>query len=132
MKKITDERLILRNLKNIRITFVVQNTLMLLYLIYQKFNHLDSFSFDNPIAIILIIGGILNAILSINVSTPIADKAKLKPSLILLISLLSSLVVACFFYISFAWQHLSLAIMCGMVIGVVVGGCLLYANHFRA
>lgn len=48
MKKITDERLILRNLKNIKITYIVQTIGILSILGYDFFRGLDRMR-ENPL-----------------------------------------------------------------------------------
>ena len=52
MKKIKDERLILRNLMNIRIAWIVQNLAILIFLVYQIIKSQDTsgvFNYGNPL-----------------------------------------------------------------------------------
>lgn len=68
MKKITDERLILRNLKNIKITYIVQTIGILSILGYDFFQGgLDRMR-ENPLWMVFILTSIVSAYLSMNIS----------------------------------------------------------------
>lgn len=57
MKKITDERLRILQLKNFKIAFIIENLVIILLLIYELFKNPNKFSqvlsFSNPIWTIL-------------------------------------------------------------------------------
>jgi hypothetical protein len=58
-KKITDERLIVRNLKNFRVAFLVENGFILLVLMFQLFKgtpFLRVFAYNNMLFLALMVG----------------------------------------------------------------------------
>ncbi|MFI8684827.1 hypothetical protein [Rossellomorea sp. NPDC077527] len=68
MKKITDERLILQNLKNIRVLFLFQNVGIIGILAYDFITSGLSGMTDNPLWFLFIMTTIVSAYLSMNIS----------------------------------------------------------------
>jgi len=68
MKKITDERLILQNLKNIRILFVVQNIGIIGILIYDLISGGFDGMTNNPLWFVFMISIVIFAYLSMSIS----------------------------------------------------------------
>ncbi len=92
MKKITDERLIIRNLKHIRIAFIVQTFGILGILGYELFqNGLDGMR-ENPVWLVFMITSIVYAFLTM--STSIEHEKQIKnPKKSLAIGLLTIIVI---------------------------------------
>lgn len=68
MQKIKDERLILRNLKNIRVTYVIQTLGIIGILGYDLITKGMSGMTDNPLWFVFIVTTIVTAYLSMNIS----------------------------------------------------------------
>ena len=68
MKKITDERLVLRNLQHIRIAFIVQTLGILSILGYELYQGGLEGMRENPIWLVFILTSVVYAYLSMNVS----------------------------------------------------------------
>ncbi|HDR7892371.1 hypothetical protein ABEY61_21325 [Bacillus toyonensis] len=92
MKKITDERLVLRNLQNIRILFFVQTMGILCILgydlIHGGFEHMR----DNPLWMLFIITSVVSAYLSMSINVQ-QEHTKKNPKKSLLTSLLVLVVI---------------------------------------
>ena len=73
MKKIKDERLIIRNLKNIRVAFLVQSIGILAILVYDVFKEGLSEATKNPLWFVFIITVVVLSFLNINVSIDAYD-----------------------------------------------------------
>lgn len=134
MKKIKDERLILRNLMNIRIAWLVQNLAIMIFLAYQVMKSQDTsgvFTYGNPLWAIFMIGAYTLVVLSVNVSGPMEDKEKMTHKKITFISSGVFLVTTIFFYFAFLQVHLILALISGAVTAIIIYGLLRYANRFR-
>ncbi|MFT8312077.1 MAG: branched-chain amino acid ABC transporter substrate-binding protein [Sporolactobacillus sp.] len=71
MKRITDERLILVNLKNIRIAYVCQTVGMLAILFYTAFSSGVHAAFQSPIFFVLIVTTILLSFLQMGVTADV-------------------------------------------------------------
>ena len=134
MKKIKDERLILRNLMNIRIAWIVQNLAILIFLVYQIIKSQDTsgvFTYGNPLWAVFTIGTYTLIVLSVNVSGPMEDKEKMTHKKMIFISLGVFLITTIFFYFAFLQVHPLLALMSGTVVSMIIYGLLTYANRFR-
>lgn len=68
MKKIQDERLILRNLKNIKVIYTVQTLGILIILAFNLFEGGWNAVRENPLFLLFLISSIVSAYLSINIS----------------------------------------------------------------
>ncbi|PEF71880.1 hypothetical protein [Bacillus pseudomycoides] len=121
MKKITDERLILRNLKNIRITYIVQTIGILCILGYEFFQGgLDGMR-ENPLWMVFILTSVVSAYLSMSVSVEHEKEIKNpKKSLIVSMVVLTIIVVTVAYLISitpnFSWID-------GLLLGAIVFIC---------
>ena len=93
MKKITDERLIIRNLKHIQIAFIVQTLGILGILGYELLqNGLDGMR-ENPVWLVFMITSIVYAYLTM--STSVEHEKQIKnPKKSLIISLLTIIIIA--------------------------------------
>ncbi|SDM62506.1 hypothetical protein [Bacillus sp. OK048] len=118
MKKITDERLILQNLKNIRIAYIVQTVGILGILGYDLVTKgLDGMR-ENPLWIVFMITTVISAYLSMSIgadheSNKINPQKSLRISLVVLI--LISTVVGFFVSITDGFTIIN---------GVIIGGIL--------
>jgi len=118
MKKITDERLQLKNLKNIRVLFLIQNIGILGILGYDLVTKGMDGMTSNPLWFVLIITGVVSAYLSMSISVD-HESDKKSPNKGLIISLivgaLISIVVGIF---------VSLTDGFGLTNGIVIGGII--------
>ncbi|WP_390404354.1 hypothetical protein [Lacticaseibacillus jixiensis] len=135
MKKIKDERLIVRNLRNIRLAFIAENVFIIGALILQivRGNNLMAIvSYHNPLFSALMVGGYVLVVLSVNVSVPIYDTPKKSLQQLLTVALLVWLASsAIFFWFILPASYWWLSLVCGAIISVVVTSILLYANHVQ-
>ncbi|MGE6256980.1 hypothetical protein ACQKCU_03560 [Heyndrickxia sporothermodurans] len=93
MKKIKDERLILQNLNNIRIAFIVQTLGIIGILGYDLFtNGIDEMR-NNPLWMLFILTSVVYAYLSMNVSIDHEENAK-SPTKGLIISVIILTVIS--------------------------------------
>ena len=76
MKKIKDERLILKNLKNIRIAYLVQSLGIIVILGYDLFTKGVEALMKNPLWIVLILANTVNIWLSMEISVDSEEKPK--------------------------------------------------------
>ncbi|MEH6931753.1 MULTISPECIES: hypothetical protein [Bacillus] len=124
MKKITDERLILRNLKNIKITYIVQTIGILSILGYDFFQGgLDRMR-ENPLWMVFILTSIVSAYLSMNISVE-QERAIINPqkSFIIRLVVLAVIVVFIAYLISitpnYGWKDGlllgSILLICGFI-----------------
>ena len=132
MKKIRDERLIIRNLKNIRIAFVVENIMIVLILIWQAFKqHIDVLTPNNPFFAVIIFSALTLNILSINITAPTEDKPKVSLKK-LVIHFLAIMVLASLIFLAlFSGKHPIISLIAGTAIACVLLGMELYSNRFR-
>jgi hypothetical protein len=142
MKKITDERLKVRNLKNLRIVFIVENLFLDGVLAWQLIQGKDIFAvlaWGNVPCAAVMIAGITAAVLSVNVSEPMADKPRLAVNRLVRRLVRQGVIVwaiaGVIFYVTIPDQplgiHLALATGCGLLIALVWAGIDAYRNHFR-
>ncbi|SET74071.1 hypothetical protein SAMN05421676_107145 [Salinibacillus kushneri] len=75
MKKIKDERLILQNLKNIRIAFLVQSAGIVAILLYETISKGFSEVSDNPLWFVFILTGVILSWLNLRISVDMDDKS---------------------------------------------------------
>jgi len=120
MKKITDERLILQNLKNIRILFVVQNIGIIGILIYDLISGGFDGMTNNPLWFVFMISIVIFAYLSMSISieneeNDSSPQRGLKVSLVVLA--LASIVTFSISVID------GLSIVNGLIISVVIFIC---------
>lgn len=76
MKKIKDERLVLQNLKNIRIAFLVQSVGIIAILLYDVITKSLSAMTDNPLWFVFMVSVIVLTWLNIRISVDVYDDAK--------------------------------------------------------
>lgn len=139
MKKITDERLKVRNLKNLRLAFVVENVFLYGVLIWQLIQGRGIsavLDWGNVPFAAVFIGGITSAVLSVNVSEPMADKPRRATRRLLRNGLIAWVVFGLFFYwliqAPLTVTHLALAVGCGLLLALVWTGIDAWGNHFRS
>lgn len=82
MKKITDERLVLRNLHNVRVTYIVQTIGILLILGYEFLQNGMEGVTNHPLWLVFILTSIVYAYLSMSVSVEHEREIKLPESLL--------------------------------------------------
>lgn len=121
MKKITDERLILRNLQNIRITYLVQTLAIILILGYELVQGgLDAMT-DNPVWLVFMLSTVVNSYLSISISVENEREIKNPQKNFLISSIVLVIIVAAVMYLTsitpgFDWQD-------GGLIGAIIFIC---------
>lgn len=114
MKKITDERLKLKNLENIRVLFLVQTIGIIGILGYDLVTTGMNGMTSNPLWYVLILTGVVSAYLSMSISVD-HESSKKQPKKGLIISLIVSAFIAIGFgaLVSFTGD---------MDTGILVGG----------
>lgn len=136
MKKIKDERLIVRNLRNIRLAFIAENVFIIGALILQIVRGRDlmaTVSYRNPLFSALMVGCYVLVVLSVNVSVPMYDTPKKSLRQLLAVGLLVwPAASAIFFWFVLPTSYWWLSLVCGAIISVVVTSILLYANHVHS
>ena len=139
MKKITDERLKVRNLKNLRIAFLVENLFLYGVLGWQLIQGKGIsavLDWGNVPFAAVFIAGVTAAVLSANVSEPMADKPRMATKRLVHIGLLVWVIASVIFWLTIQEQplgiHLALAIGCGLIIALVWTGIDAWGNHFRS
>ncbi|MCA1025427.1 hypothetical protein LCM23_04930 [Cytobacillus kochii] len=133
MKKITDERLVLQNLKNIRIAFIIQTIGILGILGYDLVTSgLDEMR-KNPLWTVFIITAVVSAYLSMSISADHEDN-KMNPLKNLIISLIILILITTIvgFFVSLT-QGFSL--INGVIVGVILFICglipIIYIYYLR-
>lgn len=133
MKKITDERLVLQNLKNIRIAFIIQTIGILGILGYDLVTGgLDEMR-KNPLWTVFIITAVVSAYLSMSISADHEDN-KMNPRKNLIISLVILILITTIvgFFVSLT-QGFSL--INGVIVGVILFICglipIIYIYYLR-
>ncbi|WP_225047144.1 hypothetical protein [Lacticaseibacillus kribbianus] len=134
MKRIKDERLIQRNLKNIKAAFAVENLFIAAVLgvmLWRGQAYEDVISYRQPLFAALMVGCYTVLILSVNISTPMQD-APLRSWRFLAAMTTGTWVLAGgLFFVIAGFTHPVICALAGLVVAAVVGGINLYANHFR-
>ena len=133
MKKITDERLVLQNLKNIRIAFIIQTIGIFGILGYDLVKSgLDEMR-KNPLWTVFIITAVVSAYLSMSISADHEDN-KMNPRKNLIISLVILILITTIvgFFVSLT-QGFSL--INGVIVGVILFICglipIIYIYYLR-
>ena len=93
MKKITDERLVLQNLKNMRVLFVLQNLGMIGILAYDFITKGMDGMTDNPLWYLFIMTSVVSAYLSMSISVDHEESSQ-SPKKRLVISIGVVLIIA--------------------------------------
>ncbi len=93
MKKITDERLVLQNLKNMRVLFVFQNLGMIGILAYDFITKGMDGMTDNPLWYLFIMTSVVSAYLSMSISVDHEESSQ-SPKKRLVISIGVVLIIA--------------------------------------
>ena len=118
MKKITDERLVLQNLKNIRIAFIIQTIGILGILGYDVITKGLEGMRENPLWLVFIITSIISAYLSMSISSD-HENSKINPqkrfSISLVVLILISTIVGYFVTLTDGFN---------IIDGVMIGGIL--------
>ncbi|WP_404292329.1 hypothetical protein LG276_16140 [Cytobacillus kochii] len=133
MKKITDERLVLQNLKNIRIAFIIQTIGILGILGYDLVTSgLDEMR-KNPLWTVFIITAVVSAYLSMSISADHEDN-KINPRKSLIISLVILILITTVvgFFVSLTQGF---SIMNGVIVGAILFICglipIIYIYYLR-
>ncbi|MDH5159520.1 hypothetical protein [Heyndrickxia oleronia] len=121
MKKITDERLILQNLKNIRIAYFIQTIGILGILGYDLVTKGVEGMRENPLWLVFLITTVISAYLSMNISADhennkISPQKSLRFSLVVLI--LISIAVGFFVSLTNGFTIIN-----GVIMGVILFIC---------
>lgn len=121
MKRITDERLVLRNLQHIKITYMVQTIGILCILGYELFKGGLEGMRDNPLWMVFILTSVVYAYLSMSVSVEHEKEIKNpKKSFIISIIVLAVFTVVFAYLVSitpnFGWEE-------GLILAVVLFIC---------
>lgn len=135
MKRIKDERLIIRNLENVRWAFGIENLAALAILASELINRRPwnaILSLKNPAFLLVFIGSMVLVVLSLNVTGPIeGGKRKLSTWFLIMAFLLEWLFWGAFFWMALAFSQVLLSAICGLIPALVMTGSTLYINRFR-
>lgn len=135
MKRIKDERLIIRNLENVRWAFGIENLAALAILASELINRRPwnaILSLKNPAFLLVFIGSMVLVVLSLNVTGPIeGGKRKLSTWFLIMAFLLEWLLWGAFFWMALAFSQVLLSAICGLIPALVMTGSTLYINRFR-
>lgn len=118
MKKITDERLVLQNLKNIRIAFIIQTIGILSILGYDLVTKGLEGMRENPLWLVFMITAIISAYLSMSISAD-HEINKVNPQKRFSISLIVLILIA-----TIVGFFVSLTDGFNITDGVIIGGIL--------
>ncbi|WP_281202238.1 hypothetical protein [Cytobacillus kochii] len=133
MKKITDERLVLQNLKNIRIAFIIQTIGILGILGYDLVTSgLDEMR-KNPLWTVFIITAVVSAYLSMSISADHEDN-KMNPLKNLIISLVILILITTIVVFSVSLTQ-GFSLINGVIVGVILFICglipIIYIYYLR-
>ncbi|WP_226669656.1 hypothetical protein [Metabacillus litoralis] len=133
MKKITDERLKLQNLKNIRIAFIIQTNGILGILGYDLVTKgLDGMR-ENPLWFVFMITTVISAYLSMSISTD-HENSKINPQRSLSISLIVLVFISTVVGF-FVTRTDGFNILDGVILGGILFVCgfvpIIYIYHLR-
>ncbi|WP_186579451.1 hypothetical protein [Aquibacillus kalidii] len=119
MKKIKDERLVLQNLKNIRIAFIIQTIGIIGILAYDLITKGFDGMRDNPLWMVFMITGIVTAYLSMNISVDHEEESKSpKRGLVISLSVVGAISIVIGLLVSITDGY-------NVLDGVLMGGILL-------
>ena len=121
MKKISDERLILQNLKNIRITYFIQTLGILAILGYELITKGFEGMRENPLWLVFMVTTIVFAYLSMSISVEYENK-KTEPQMGLRISLLLLILISAVVAILVSFTD-GFTIINGLIIGGIIFIC---------
>ncbi|MFJ8261252.1 hypothetical protein ACIQ4I_04755 [Rummeliibacillus sp. NPDC094406] len=128
MKKITDERLVLRNLQNTRIVYIVQTFGILCILGYELFTNGIEAMHDNPVWLVFMISGIVAAYLSMSISVEHENKIRNpKKSFIFSTLIILSISVLVAYLVTITPNS---GLSQGTLIGVILLICFLIPNVY--
>jgi len=133
MKKITDERLILRNLQHIKITYIVQTIGILCILGYELFQGGIEEMRQTPLWIIFILTSVVHAYLSMSVNVENEKRLKSpKRSFTVSLAVLTTIVIAVAYLTS---NTTNFGRTDGLIMGTILFVCgfipLYYVYHLR-
>lgn len=118
MKKITDERLQLKNLRNIRILFIVQSIGIIGILAYDLVTKGMDGMTDNPLWFVFIITAVVSAYLSMSISVDHeSDKKSPNKGLITSLIVITLISVLIGVFVSFTDGF-------GPINGIIIGGVI--------
>ena len=121
MKKITDERLVLKNLKNIKIAYMVQTLGILSILGYELFQGGLEQMRANPLWILFILTSVVSAYLSMSISVE-SEKENINPkksfwiSTVVLIVIMGVVAYLTSITPNYGWEE-------GILLGVIILIC---------
>ncbi len=119
VKKIKDERLVLQNLKNIRIAFIIQTIGIIGILAYDLITKGFDGMRDNPLWMVFMITGIVTAYLSMNISVDHEEESKSpKRGLVISLSVVGAISIVIGLLVSITDGY-------NVLDGVLMGGILL-------
>ncbi|MGF2384797.1 hypothetical protein [Lentilactobacillus otakiensis] len=134
MKRIKDERLILKNLSNIRWAFLVENLAAISILVVQAVQKRSLYAvvtYNNPVFLVLMIGALSLTFLSVNVSAQVEDHPKVTGQRLSLYFLLEWIFWGLFFFLIMSFRYPLTAIISGLIPALAMTGVSLYANKFK-
>ncbi|MFT8825734.1 MAG: hypothetical protein ABF536_07865 [Liquorilactobacillus mali] len=135
MKQVNDERLKIEYLKSIKQAFLVENLVLLIFLVVQAYDSKSIFdsvlSFSNPLYSVFMIGMISFGILSQKVTAAMDDKPKMGKIKLFVIFLITFAIANLFFYVVMMPRNAFISTVCGLFIALVVIGVILFNNHYR-
>lgn len=134
MKRMRDDKSISRNLKNIRIDFIIENLLIIVLLAWQIFRGGDWYrvtSFSNPLYAVLMIAALALIVLSVNISEPMKHKVKSSIPAMIARFVLESLIFTAILYLIIEGNHPIVSTLSGIGIALFLLGANIYANRFR-
>jgi quinol-cytochrome oxidoreductase complex cytochrome b subunit len=127
MKKITDERLIMKNLKNVRIAFVVQTLGILAILFYEFLQGGTDQMRDNPLWLVFMFTVIVLAYLSMNISVDSERSTNTNRSFFISIAVIFIIAIAvCVLIANTPGFNLSN----GALIGGIIFVCALIPSYY--
>ncbi|MFT8477892.1 MAG: hypothetical protein ABF682_10865 [Liquorilactobacillus sp.] len=131
MKKVKDERLKGQLIKNFKTAFIIENSFILIVLMYESFkNYGEIINFQNPLWVSFMIGVISLSILSQKVTAAVEDKPKISKKRLLIYFLLEFLAFSLLFILIIP-KYIWLSVICGGIVALITSGILIYNNHYR-
>nr|AFW17845.1 hypothetical protein pJHW3_004 [Enterococcus thailandicus]AFW17893.1 hyprothetical protein [Enterococcus faecalis] len=133
VKKIRDERLIIKNLKNIRLAFVIENVVILIILAIQLMNEkfTEVISLNNPLWFVIFIGSFSLVITSVNISLPMEDKTQKTSFFRILLYSLAIFITSFLFFYLVSYKNIMIALICGFIMFFCAILYQIYLNKFK-